>query len=503
MYAPLLLLAAPALAGDVDLTWKGAYDLPGQEPSSPRLADLNNDGFLDIIVGSNMGGEISILWGHGTGDLSDDEDVDNGGWLSSHVTVADVNLDGNLDILAGSDGYGGTRAQLHLGDGQGGFTLMPPLDVLHKDHVGPMAVGDFNGDGNEDVFVAHSFTWDPTLFLGNGDGTFAAPIMLDPPGSHEATDAHAADLDHDGNLDVVLAKGASASVLMGNGDGTFTLLGQFVGGIDHEFADINGDGELDFVAGRTDGVAVMLGQGDGSFALKTLVAAAIAGSLDLADLDGDGDLDVAAVLWLGAQLQVLLGDGEGMLTLGSTYPLNSPDGGSVALGDLDGDGLADVASPYRNYGQTAYVTVLLNTTQVGLGLTYCSPAVANSTGAPGVITAFGSDVAAAGDLLLVATQLPPNQFGYFLASETQGLVIGPGGSQGNLCLAGSIGRFAAQVATSGPGGRIELQVDTLNIPTTPPQGILQGSTWNFQLWHRDKNPVVTSNFTDAVSILFL
>jgi hypothetical protein len=136
------------------------------------------------------------------------------------------------------------------------------------------------------------------------------------------------------------------------------------------------------------------------------------------------------------------------------------------------------------------------------GLNYCG-AVANSTGGAGTIGATGSDSVAANDLLLTAEQLPPHQFGYFLNSMTQGLAMNPGGSQGNLCLGGSIGRYTQSVFDSGASGTGSLALDLANTPT--PGGLVAitaGETWSFQCWFRDFNPSPTSNFTDAVSVTF-
>ena len=105
--------------------------------------------------------------------------------------------------------------------------------------------------------------------------------------------------------------------------------------------------------------------------------------------------------------------------------------------------------------------------------------------------------------MLRAAALPTDQFGYFLTSQTQGFVANPGGSQGNLCVLGNIGRFLEQVQSSGPAGSFTIQVDLTNMPTSPPQSVMAGETWNFQAWYRDVNPVTTSNFTDAVSVTFL
>jgi len=96
--------------------------------------------------------------------------------------------------------------------------------------------------------------------------------------------------------------------------------------------------------------------------------------------------------------------------------------------------------------------------------------------------------------------LPPNRFGYFLASEVSGFFANPGGSQGNLCMSSPIGRFASLVQSSGPLGRIAVSVDLTNIPQLG--AVLAGDTFHFQAWFRDVNPTNTSNFSDGLAVTF-
>ncbi|MCP3918795.1 MAG: hypothetical protein GY711_24880 [bacterium] len=136
----------------------------------------------------------------------------------------------------------------------------------------------------------------------------------------------------------------------------------------------------------------------------------------------------------------------------------------------------------------------------GVGASYCDPAIPNSTGQPAVTCVTGSQTAASNDIRLLASSLPANQFGYFLAGQTQGMFMPPG-SQGIICLSGNIGRFNAQSQIiQGPTG--SLQVDLTSIPVNPPTAVQPGDTWNFQCWYRDSNPGTTSNFTNAVSVVF-
>jgi len=142
-----------------------------------------------------------------------------------------------------------------------------------------------------------------------------------------------------------------------------------------------------------------------------------------------------------------------------------------------------------------------------IGTSYCS-AVANSTGAAAMIGATGSAAVAANDVTLTCSGLPANTFGYFLSGTARGLVAGPGGSQGTLCIGGSIGRFSRaafqEVQNSGASGQFSLVIDLTNMPTPIGAEVLApGDTRMFQCWYRDANPAVTSNFSDGVEVTFL
>jgi len=140
-----------------------------------------------------------------------------------------------------------------------------------------------------------------------------------------------------------------------------------------------------------------------------------------------------------------------------------------------------------------------------LGTNYCT-ANNNSTGTTGLMTATGSAVVANNNLTLSATRLSLNSFGFFLTSRTQGFVANPGGSSGNLCVGGAIGRFVGpgQIKNSGTTGGINLAINVNAMPTpVGPVAAVAGETWNFQAWHRDSvagNP--TSNFTNGLALLF-
>jgi len=141
-----------------------------------------------------------------------------------------------------------------------------------------------------------------------------------------------------------------------------------------------------------------------------------------------------------------------------------------------------------------------------LGVNYCGPANPNSTGASGEISAAGSADVAANDVTLRATSLPANQFGIFVVGQTQGFTPNPGGSSGDLCLGGAIGRYnqPGQILVTNAAGEMTLALDLTETPTPNALvAIAAGETWSFQGWHRDiVAGLPTSNFTDGLEITF-
>ena len=139
----------------------------------------------------------------------------------------------------------------------------------------------------------------------------------------------------------------------------------------------------------------------------------------------------------------------------------------------------------------------------GIGTNYCV-AAPNSTGVISLISAAGNTSVSQNDLRLSAKQLPQDSFGFFLASQTQSFVTNPGGSQGNLCLGGSIGRFNEMIQNTGGSGRLDINVDLNAVPQPDgPVPASSGETWHFQVWHRDTSPTgaSSSNFTNGILLV--
>ncbi len=140
-----------------------------------------------------------------------------------------------------------------------------------------------------------------------------------------------------------------------------------------------------------------------------------------------------------------------------------------------------------------------------IGTPYCS-ANPNSTGNASELAAVGSPFVSSNDVTLTASGLPTFSFGFFIVSDMAGFVANPGGSEGNLCLGGSVGRYVGpgQVMSSLGTGSITLAIDLTSIPRpTGSVATAPGDTWHFQLWHRDSGATgPTSNFTNGRTIVF-
>lgn len=137
-----------------------------------------------------------------------------------------------------------------------------------------------------------------------------------------------------------------------------------------------------------------------------------------------------------------------------------------------------------------------------LGASFCI-ANANSTGAPGVIGAYGSPHIPDDWVRLTATGLPYHRFGYFLMGPGHDFVPFFGGSNGILCLAMPLYRFnippKGEILNTGNTGTVAFRPHLTNLPGNVV--FHAGETWSFQLWFRDVlGSVNTSNTTDGVDV---
>ena len=214
-----------------------------------------------------------------------------------------------------------------------------------------IVTGDFNGDGKIDLAVANSGDNTISILLGNGDGTFTAqtPIAVGAGPDWLVT----GDFNEDGKEDLAVVNSGSntVSILLGNGDGTFTLHSSPSTGAS-PFAiaagDFNADGHLDLaVTNSADNtVTILLGNGNGTFVAGTpLAVGSLPQVLVVGDFNDDGKLDIAVANEISSSVSMLLGNGNGTfqaqtttLTGGSGFPI-----GLIAA-DYNGDTHLDLAA---------------------------------------------------------------------------------------------------------------------------------------------------------------
>ncbi len=266
------------------------------------------------------------------------------------IGVGDFNGDGIQDLVYGTFGYSGASyLTVFLGYGDGSFQEMP---VTYPTGAVPIsiAVGDFNGDGKLDIATANSNAGSISILLGNGDGTFQ-PHVDYQVGTFFTEGIATGDFNHDGKLDLVTANLSddNVGVLLGNGDGTFQPVVTYpVGNNPYTVitADFNGDGNLDIavVNDMSASVSVLLGRGDGTFNPHADYSVAqYPLGLVAADFNGDGILDIAAVSTDDAgTMSLLLGKGDGTFTAGTSMAVYN-EAQAIVAGDFNGDGKLDVA----------------------------------------------------------------------------------------------------------------------------------------------------------------
>jgi hypothetical protein len=329
-------------------------------------ADFNGDGKPDVAVNTGQG--VSILLGTGSAKApftaGQSLTLSNAGCL----LAADLNGDHIPDLVVPQP----DAVDAYLNNGDGTFTLKS--STPGSTGTGGVTVADFNRDGKLDFATTGNLQ-----ALGNGDGTFQTPVklMANPPTNLFAGIA-AGDLNGDGWPDLVLTSGPENStigifVLINNQHGGFTqtvintcptLFAPGCNPSEILLADVNHDGNLDLVVGQVlnGGVVVYLGDGKGGFtegqALTDVLNAP--GAVMVADLNGDGIPDIG--LMEAGTLGIFLGKGNG--TFAAPYYIGAgPNPGNVVAVNLHGQpasaGRPDIVVPDLSGG----VMVLVNTSK--------------------------------------------------------------------------------------------------------------------------------------------
>jgi hypothetical protein len=180
-------------------TGENSYTLPGGQPTSLVVADLNADGKLDVVTANQGDSTVSVLLGNGDGTFEGPRSFSTGSDYTDSVAAADLNRDGKFDLVTADQD---STVSVLLGNGDGTFgpnELFP----VGGSYVTSVAAGDFNGDGFPDLGVTIGLSNDVSVLLNAADwpsfqvngfpssttagaaGTFTVTVK-DPNGSTDA-----------------------------------------------------------------------------------------------------------------------------------------------------------------------------------------------------------------------------------------------------------------------------------------------------------------------------
>ncbi|HYF23986.1 MAG TPA: VCBS repeat-containing protein [Caulobacteraceae bacterium] len=283
---------------------------PGHDSEDVSIADFDGDGRLDLVVVAEddvkMGRPHVHEYYRGTVkgwarvlDVLPNTEADA-------VAHADLNGDRRADLLIAGAG----QDRLLINDGRGGFRDETEARLPREAATAQDAeFADLDRDGDLDLILG--LEGGHALWINDGRGVFAdeTGARLPNPGNVEARKVTPVDVDGDGDLDLYFAhvgwqgRAPQDRLYLNDGSGRFVdgtegrLPSDAATGLDAKFADLDGDGDLDLVRGDGEGVRVLAGDGTGRFTDVThqalpapLPGPAIA--LEIADLNGDGAPDL-------------------------------------------------------------------------------------------------------------------------------------------------------------------------------------------------------------------
>jgi len=327
--------------------------------TSISKGDFNKDNVPDLAVGVDVtGGEetdyVSIMLNNGDASFSNATPLQLGyeGDKPFYITTAFFDSDDNPDLII--TGSGANTVSVHLGNGDGTFITENYYTTAQYPRW--ITINDFNDDFNLDVVTANegsTLGGTASIFLGNGDGS----LIISPTVVVDTTQPYAGiakDLNLDGDIDLAVANWGLSnvtngvlSILNGNGDGTFSLTGSYTIGkaakviIAEKF---NNDEytDLAIVQDRSHNIAVFINNGDGSFQGPANYDVDLNPlSLTSGDFNQDNILDLVTVNYNGDNFSVLPGNGDG--TFGTRTDFTTSHGSrDVIAADINNDTFPDI-----------------------------------------------------------------------------------------------------------------------------------------------------------------
>ncbi|PKN00610.1 MAG: hypothetical protein CVU78_00105 [Elusimicrobia bacterium HGW-Elusimicrobia-2] len=359
-----------------------------EDVGSIGVGDLDNDGYIDIVLGGK-GTEAMLRFyrNDGTGAFDLIFSTLSGKQLGG-VLIRDINNDGLNDVIAAAEiGGGAANESSVVLINTGGFVFLSSAEFNPK-KTSSAACFDFNRDGKYDIIEGLTTGGTGsgeanTFYAGQGNGQFAQGVSF--ADLNETNSIASADFDNDGILDLVVMNQKNASdgalsplayagVYKGNGSGGFSAAPDWVSPAPDYFnaagiGDFNGDGLCDFIA-ATRGpsetcvlteIGIYMNGGNMTFTKDCSVGGprAFATSLAVADLDNDGDLDFIAGwyrLGVGKYTRVYINDGSGDFSLLDETE-NTVYAQCVAIADFDNDGDLDYVAGHGDGCEVYYSTL--------------------------------------------------------------------------------------------------------------------------------------------------
>ncbi|MDH3937524.1 MAG: FG-GAP-like repeat-containing protein, partial [candidate division Zixibacteria bacterium] len=333
------------------LVWTDTYPLLESSSHAVSTADLNGDGYPDLLVINrkhNTANDLSVHLNNGDGTFRPGVPYEAGNMVEVS-SAADLNGDGFSELIVVSGYYPWTG--ICIMDNNGDGTFAPP--ELHSVGGSPRgtAVADYNGDGHLDVATACYDGGHVAVLLNDANGGLSpfTPYSVDGTPTSVVT----ADLNSDGFMDLAATIGSGeVAILLNDGTGEFSPRVQYPvdgsGILGLVTADLNHDGHMDLVSAATTGYtqSVMLNNGLGVFSTYTvLYPSRRTHHLLACDLHASGHQDILyAERHNPGAHGVMANNGDGTFELCARYPTGNTTPTWVAVADFDGDGDLDVVT---------------------------------------------------------------------------------------------------------------------------------------------------------------
>ncbi|MDC0358710.1 FG-GAP-like repeat-containing protein [Oligoflexia bacterium] len=220
----------------------------GANFSGIAIGDINGDLIDDVIAASETDSLVQVYISDGSGGLTAGQTLNFNIVAQAAPSLADMNNDGILDIVGGGGPASDNDAFIALGNGSGGFGAATYFTSSHDD--GSQAIVDVNGDGNLDLVHRTSSQNEVNILFGDGNGNLGSEQKVSTPSNGPSL--LAGDVTGDGIVDLMVESGADTLIMAGDGSGGFTQVSQLSPSFDDQLAlvDIDGDSVADLVGGN-------------------------------------------------------------------------------------------------------------------------------------------------------------------------------------------------------------------------------------------------------------